>query len=330
MTFNSSIGPYSMKDLVRCARGFMTSRVFLTAVELGVFQSIGRDHLTVAQLSSKTETDPDGLEVLLNALTAASLIRKKDSMYSNHPQMAELFIQDSPHYQGDVFHHCAAHWASWCDLTKIVKTGEHGSRSWTQQEQINLANTMKYQAKMTAPHIISQVDFSNAKRMIDLGGGPGGYGIEFACFNPDLTVVIFERNEEALKIAVRDAKCRNVLPRVIIQNGDFFVDDIGQGYDLVFLSSVLCLFSPEKARLLLDRAARALNVGGQLVVVDIMPNGDRTGPLNAAMFAVTILVNTTGGRCHSIQEVQTLLRSVGLKDMRHFPAGDLCAVVGKK
>jgi 3-hydroxy-5-methyl-1-naphthoate 3-O-methyltransferase len=49
-------------------------------------------------------------------------------------------------------------------------------------------------------------------------------------------------------------------------------------------------------------------------------NADRTGPLNALLFAVNMLVNTDNGDTYSLEEVSSWLTEAGFTDVRTLEA----------
>jgi hypothetical protein len=76
------------------------------------------------------------------------------------------------------------------------------------------------------------------------------------------------------------------------------------------------MFSPEENRSLIRRAGRALAPGGQLVIHDFILNPDRTGPPQAALFAVNMLVNTPGGNSYTAGDYRTWLERAGFRKIR--------------
>ena len=72
-------------------------------------------------------------------------------------------------------------------------------------------------------------------------------------------------------------------------------DDFGSGYDIIMLNAICHMFSEEQNRDIFRRARKALAPNGRLVVQDFILNPDKTGPLQAALFSVNMLVGTEAG-----------------------------------
>jgi hypothetical protein len=128
----------------------MTSRIFLTALELGVFHQLGTQQLTSSQVAEKLKTDERAMEILLNALTGMDLMEKNRKLFSNIKEVANFLIPDSPNYQGGIFGHTVSLWEAWSNLTEIVRTGHPYKREWTEEKRQNLALAMKHHAEAKA------------------------------------------------------------------------------------------------------------------------------------------------------------------------------------
>ncbi|KKK79568.1 hypothetical protein LCGC14_2832200 [marine sediment metagenome] len=63
-------------------RGFMPSRVILTAVELGVFEKLKKPK-TVKEAARLLKSSLRGTEILLKALTSLKVIKKSGKKYVN-------------------------------------------------------------------------------------------------------------------------------------------------------------------------------------------------------------------------------------------------------
>jgi 3-hydroxy-5-methyl-1-naphthoate 3-O-methyltransferase len=86
-------------------------------------------------------------------------------------------------------------------------------------------------------------------------------------------------------------------------------------------------------RELLAKCYAALPSGGAVVVSELLLNADRTGPPEAALMGMNMLVETVGGRNYSETEYITWLTESGFADAHvvHFDApGANGAVVARK
>ena len=319
----------TFSSLDALARGYMASRIFLTALELSVFEQLGTRQLTAAQIAQELKADAKAMEVLLNALAGMRLLKKQDNMFTNCKESEDLLIPSSPNYRGGAFHHIANLWASWSHLTETVKSGQTLNRRWTNKMKLDLSLIMQEQAKVRADKLARVIDCSNAARMLDIGGGPGAYAVAFARCCPNLKIDCFDRDNQALKLAGEEIARHGLADRVSLKKGDFFTDEIGSDYDLVLLSSIVCLFGEDENILLFSKVKKALKDGGRAVVWDVLLDEQKTQPSFAAIFAVNMLVNTRHGRLYNISEIKDLLGRAGFKDIFIIPVSSSTAIVGR-
>jgi 2-polyprenyl-3-methyl-5-hydroxy-6-metoxy-1,4-benzoquinol methylase len=112
--------------------------------------------------------------------------------------------------------------------------------------------------------------------------------------------------------------------------GDFMSDNIGSGYDLIFISQVVHSFSPEGNISLLRKCKDALNPGGRIAVQEFYIDKSRAFPPNSALFSVNMLVNTESGRCYPPLEIKQWLSGLRFKEIKEKMLDDTVLVVGRK
>ena len=85
--------------------------------------------------------------------------------------------------------------------------------------------------------------------------------------------------------------------------GSAFEVDYGNGYDAVLMTNFLHHFDPATNQRLLKKAHAALNPGGQVVILEFVPNDDRVSPPVPAMFSLTMLSSTPQGDAYTYGRV---------------------------
>ena len=88
-------------------------------------------------------------------------------------------------------------------------------------------------------------------------------------------------------------------------------DDFGSGYDIIMLNAICHMFSEEQNRDIFRRARQALAANGRLVVQDFILNPDKTGPQQAALFSLNMLVATRDGASYSESEYTRWMEAAG-------------------
>jgi predicted O-methyltransferase YrrM len=321
-----------MDELNETARAFMESRVLLSAIELDVFSAVS-DPATATQVAARLGTDPRATETLLNALTAMGLLLKAGGVFSNGPQAARYLAQGSPDDARAALLHTVNLWDRWSTLTACVRAGTAVSHQemarrgdgWT----VPFIAAMHRNALARAPLVVRAIDAAGVRRMIDVGGGSGAYAIAFAGAAPELRAEIFDL-APVVKIAQQHIDAAGLGDRVTTRVGDLRVDELGAGHDLVLLSAICHMLSPDENRDLLRRAWRALAPGGRIVIQDSIMSDDKTTPRGGALFAINMLVGTPAGGVYSEAEYCAWLREAGCSGAGAVPIpGPTSLVVGR-
>jgi len=106
-----------------------------------------------------------------------------------------------------------------------------------------------------------------ACRWLDVGGGDGTLAVGVLDRIPGVRADVFNLPSTGPLIAAR-ARAAGHEDRLRHVGGDFFLDELPGGYDVVSFVRVLHDWDEEKARTLLEKATRALAPGGRLVVCE--------------------------------------------------------------
>jgi (2Fe-2S) ferredoxin/SAM-dependent methyltransferase len=302
-------------DLLRVVRGFQESRVVLTGLELDVFTTVGSG-ATAEVVARSCQTDSRGMTLLLNALSALSLLTKRDGVFAPTPVATRFLAAGSKDDARDALKHNLSLWQRWSTLTDAVRAGHavaprQGGDSWT----VPFIAAMHRNAAMRAPLVVDAVGVDGVKRMLDVGGGSGAYSIAFARANPALESTILDL-ATVVPIAEGHVRKAGVGDRVRTRVGDLRRDDLGAGHDLVLVSAICHMLGPDENRDLFARVRRALVPGGRVVVQDFIVDDSGTAPAQAALFALNMLVGTEAGGTWSEAEYAAWLREAGFTEVR--------------
>jgi hypothetical protein len=119
-----------------------------------------------------------------------------------------------------------------------------------------------------------------------------------------------------LEVARETATRFGLADRHKLLPGSVFDADLGTGYDLVLVTNLLHVFDRKDNVKMLKRLHAALESGGRIAVVEMVPNEDRVSPPPAAAFALNMLVNTDGGDAYTFAELKGMLEEAGFQGVR--------------
>jgi (2Fe-2S) ferredoxin/predicted O-methyltransferase YrrM len=296
-------------------RGFMPSRCILTALELDIFTAVG-DGANAEQIGTRIHANARAVGMLLNALVALGLLSKTGDDYKNTPESARFFVQGSKDNHRNGLLHTANIWHRWSTLTEAVRSGTRVSlerddtTAWTR----NFIAGMQRNAKVRAPLVVKALGTAGVRRILDLGGGSGAYSIAFAKASPDVQCEILDL-PEVLPLAAEYVSQAGVVAQVRLRAGDMLQDDFGSGHDLIMLNAICHMFSEAQNREIVRRARQALAPNGRLLVQDFILNPDKTGPQQAALFSLNMLVATEAGAAYSEVEYTRWMKAAGFTEV---------------
>jgi len=299
-------------------RGFVESRLLLTAVELDIFTLLAGNWSRVEEIATPRGWDPRALRILLDALTVVGLLDKRAGKYSTTELSAEMLARDGAYCVLDSALHGAELWQKWSKLTEhVVGTGQRPALDSLRA----FVGSMELQAPRLAPGIAALVRPERGCRLLDLGGGGGAYTVAFLIRDRTLDATLFER-ADVLPITREYLKDADFLQQVRLVAGELAVDEFPGAQDLVFLSAIIDAFSLDQNRSIFRRAHAALNPGGRIVIRDHVMSADRLQPRAGTLFAVNMLVATDGGDTYTFAELKAALESAGFVEVRLLQDGE--------
>jgi SAM-dependent methyltransferase len=295
------------------AASFQKSRILLSGFELDIFTNIDESGTTSNQISKKLKLDEHACERLLNALVSLGFLYKQNDLFFNTQDSLIFLSKKSPDYLGGLMH--SNHlWNTWSNLTKVVKTGISSNPAEINERGEEwlypFINAMHDRAKKQAPQQLSNIDLSEIKSVLDIGGGSGAYSMEFVSKNPEIVATVFDL-PNVVPITKKFLDKEGFSDRIKTHAGDYTTDDLPGGFDLVFLSAIIHSNSLEINKDLIKKCFPSLNKNGKIVIQDWIMNNDRTQPVSGAIFAINMLVGTEAGDCYTELEVTEMLNAAG-------------------
>lgn len=316
---SESLTAESFRDTIQA---FQKSRILLTAFELKIFSYLDFSCMDAAHLAKRINTDERATERLLNAVTALGLLEKMNNVYSNTPFASQYLVESSPDYMMGLGH-SANMWHSWTTLTEVVRTGKSvvepaiskRGKEWLR----SFIAAMHMRAKVYSDESVRDLDLTHVSRVLDVGGGSGDFAMAFIRKKKSITATVFDLHEVTLLTKEYIAKA-GMEHQIDTYSGNYTVDKLPHGYDLVFLSAIVHSNSFEVNSELIKNCADALNPGGQIIIQDYIMNNERTAPAGGTIFAINMLVGTESGDTFTEEEVKKWFADAGLKFTNKLPA----------
>jgi cyclopropane fatty-acyl-phospholipid synthase-like methyltransferase len=217
----------------------------------------------------------------------------------------------------------------WIRLEETLRTGEPVPREAggrEPREHRDYICGMENISRSSSRDAAAAIDFSAARRLLDVGGGPGTASLVFAAANPGLRCVVFDL-PETTAIAREQIAASGLADRVTAVDGDFHTDGFGAGFDVVYVSNIIHMLASDDTAMIARKAHAALVPGGRLMFKDFFLDDTRTAPAHAARFSVNMLVGTAGGKSYTLSEAQAIMAAAGFGGFLEVPVGGRSLVV---
>lgn len=307
-------GPGPMLDLL----GAMSFKAVSVALKLDIFESLNSGSLTAAEIAHPMKASKRGIQLLLNALEAIGYVKQQGGRYSNTPMTVKWMVRSSPDCVADMFPHITDVLEAWGYLDEAIYAGETPTLFWEWLDQHpdgwdNYNAAMMATARMADPEVIAKVKLPvTARRLLDVGGGHGLHSINFCSRYPDLSATILDW-PQTRKVAEANIAAAGTDGRVSFREGDFWTDDLGNGYDVALLFNIIHMYLPDKNIELLQKVGGALNPGGVIVIMDQMalPASGPTAKATAGLIGLNLFV-AANGQTYPPQDIAGWLRQAGL------------------
>lgn len=304
-------------ELLKLSGGYWSACALHAGVKLDLFSRAG----TAAELAEAGDCDARGVEMLLNALTALGLMDKEGDRYAATPFAAEFLSRSSPRYLGYIIMHHHHLMAGWAHLDESVRSGapirHRVSHDAGESERESFEMGMFNLAMLNAPKVVPCVDLQGRRRLLDLGGGPGTYAIQFCLANLQLTATVYDL-PTTRPFAEKTIASFGLSDRITFHAGDFISDDVPGGFDVAWLSHVLHGEGPDDCAATLRRVVAALEPGSLLMVQEFILDDTLDGPLFPALFSLNMLLGTPQGRSYSQQQLIEMMTAAGVGSIRRL------------
>lgn len=336
--------PLSPAPIIELTQGFRTYKTMAAAHELGVFDVLAETGgVTPEELATSLGIDARPAEMLLTGCAAIGLLEKKNGRYRNAPVADTYLVRGRPEYVGGYVEMVDTQlFPAWSRLVEAIRTNRR--TAWDAEDLETMFadggetagpvfwEAMHVSATIAGRAVGEAVDLSGTRRLLDVGGGSAALDIELCRRYPELTATVFDL-PFACGIAQGKIAAAGLSDRITTIAGDFFADpSLPGGHDAVALSQILHDWSEEKNREILRKCYQALEPGGLILVVELLVNDEKTGPMDAAMRSLTMLV-ATEGRNYTGAEYASWLRDTGFADVQVVLMNEetgLGAVVGRR
>ena len=311
--------------------GFAYTQTLAACVRLDLFALLNEEPLTSAELARRLSLPLDGVERLLKAAAALKLLERRSANRWGLGRVGAPILA-SPGL-GQMIEHNALLYEELRDPLALLRRspvdrGTALAQYWpyaadARRERVGPADVAGYSSLMTATiqpiadEVLDAVALSGATRLMDVGGGDGGFLSAVGKRHPHLRLSLFDLPPVAAR-ATRRLRDAGLADRAEVHGGDFHKDPLPPGADVVSLVRV-CLDHDDTAVLgLMHRIREALPQHGRIVVAEPFADSRGTEVVGDVYFGFYLWAMGRG-RARTREEIRGLLRAAGFRRVHERP-----------
>lgn len=290
------------------------ARIYRTARELGIFEAIGNEPATPADVAGKCGLHEEPLRLVLDGLCSIGTLVCADGHYS--PALVTQFLAGNYKNLSDEY---------WDYLPQFLRTGvplaemDSVEQSADQYEkQVSALAWMMTPAAEAMAQMLGIGQSRNSLNILDVGAGSAIWSLTCAKHDPTASVTAADW-PVIVEIAAGFAQQMGLEDRFASIPGNYHESELGEdSYDLAIVANVTHIETPDGNRDLFRRLHRALKAGGEVVIVDVMPV-QPDGKISAALYALGLGLRTAQGQVHSAEALQQYLGVAGFTESTFQP-----------
>ncbi|MCH7623385.1 MAG: methyltransferase domain-containing protein [Nitrospinae bacterium] len=322
------------KEIGKLLHAYQPACVLMTANKLRVFDAL-KSPTAADDVAQELSLSLKGTERLLNGLTALGIVVKEKGKFHLPAEWQKYLTQDGDHSMQQWIRLSADLLPVWLELPRFIQSGTMVKSIMdvlgNQPEEMRAFIDAMHDKGLKATWMLArELPIGDARKMLDVGGGPGTYALEWAKLHDNLKATVFDI-PPVIAVAKDYIKRYGLEDRVDTRAGDFNKDDFGDGYDLILLANVIHMYDRAVGKNLIRKTFKSLEPGGRIVVHGFCTDEEQTAPQEDALFNLTMGMLTEGGKAHPVKEKIQWLEEEGFSEIRHFrvdaiPTGVITAV----
>jgi 2-polyprenyl-3-methyl-5-hydroxy-6-metoxy-1,4-benzoquinol methylase len=322
--------------IMEVGMAFWPSKTLLSALEVGVFTTLGRNAMTGGDLQDALGLHPRANPDFFDTLVALRFLERDgdgpDALYRNTPDAAMFLDRSSPEFMGGFLEMANARlYGFWGDLTEGLRTGKP-------QNEIKRTGASMFAELYGKPERLEQFmdamsgisagnfrafaekfDFSRYRTVCDVGGASGQLSMFVARQHLHLTCISGDL-PQVTRVAERKIAAAGLSDRVSARSIDFFAEPLPKA-DVITMGMILHDWNLEKKRHLIRAAYDALPPGGAFVVIENLIDNARRENAFGLMMSLNMLIEFGDAFDFTADDFIGWCRDVGFRTFDVIPLG---------
>jgi ubiquinone/menaquinone biosynthesis C-methylase UbiE len=312
----------SAEELSSIAFSFMASKALFAGLHVDLFTVLSDGPKTAEELAKVVGIPVNRVVVLTTALVSIGLLSRTDDGRLENSPAAQNFLSSKSKYDfGDYLRYQIDQqmYPFLLQLNAVMndKLSDEAIASYrhwmADQEQASVYSESQHAGSLGPGRSLARaVDLSEARSLLDVGGGTGAMTISLckAYKNLHATIIDFPNVAE---IGWRFISEAGLVDRVRYIPGNAVEVQWPGQQDAILMSYLMSGVPGQALETLLANAFEALNPGGTLMVHDFMVEDDRRGPALAALWQLQHMAFTPDARSLSVSWLSEAGKKAGFE-----------------
>jgi 2-polyprenyl-3-methyl-5-hydroxy-6-metoxy-1,4-benzoquinol methylase len=301
--------------------GMGVSGMLIAAVRTGLAARLAQGPATAAELAADLSLDPVPTRLLLDCLRSGGHVVTRGGRYQLSRSSRRWLDPGSELSVARFVAGTADYWTWWASLDEVTRSGQPAGHHDAPPDDPYWRRYITGQldlARLSASEVARKLPLtSEARTVLDIGGGHGWYSAQLCARHPQLTATVLDLPGSAAIGREIIAKA-GLAERVRHRDGDATTDDLGGGYDAVLCFNLVHHLTADQIVGLFGRIRAALAPGGVLAVMDAFAEPDRRKSA-AANFLGLFVYLSSGAQVHTPAELHGWLSEAGFGTPKRKP-----------
>lgn len=313
--------------------------VLCTAMKLGIFAALVEGAKNLGEIASSTACSTRGVRMVLNCMTAMGLLEKKGETYGLNDFSRRYFLPSAEDYIGRLFINCEPLLRLWLTLPEAVRTGKPTLSFATDAEKIQLeisiADALFQVHRACAWRLADLLGNGSSPserghatiKILDVAAGSAVWSIPFALKYEGAQIAAVDL-PPVLEVTKKYTRKFGVESRYTFIEADVGESDFGSNdYDWVLLGHICHSLGARGSQELISKSFRALRDKGRLLIIDFIPDEERSYELLPLLLAINALLGAPEGDTFTFSEYRSWLMKAGFSEAHTVQVGEHSPII---